>query len=112
MDLKTIALDARPAVAKRKEFNRGTNDGLREESAATDTGKEYWTGTGATADSLATGRAGMELLEHRSLSEAKMGDDGDRLINGREAAVNQGWRIAIPAPGPGTNSRRRNVEYR
>ena len=30
MDLKTIALDARPAVAKRKEFNRGTNDGLRE----------------------------------------------------------------------------------
>ena len=41
MDLKTIALDARPAVAKRKEFNRGTNDGWREESAATDTGKEY-----------------------------------------------------------------------
>ena len=26
-----------------------------------------------------------------------MGDDGDRLINGREAAVNQGWRIVIPA---------------
>ena len=112
MDLKTIALDARPAVAKRKEFNRGTNDGLREESAATDTGKEYWTGTDATADSLATGRAGMELLENRSLSESKMGDDGDRLINGREAAVNQGWRIVIPAPGPGTHSRRRNAEYR
>ena len=119
MDLKTIALDARPAVAKRKEFSRGTNDGLRGESAATDTGKEYWTGTGAAADSLAerfwrtgTGRAGMKLLENRSLSESKMGDDGDRLINGGEAAVNQGWRIVLPAPGPGTNSRRINVEYR
>ena len=112
MDLKTIALDSVPAVAELKEFNRGTNDGLCEESAATDTGKEYWTGTGATADSLATGRMGMELLENRSLSEFKMGDDGDRLINGREAAVNQGWRIVIPAPGPGTNSRRINVEYR
>ena len=54
----------------------------------------------------------MKLLDNRSLSEFKMGDDGDRLINGREAAVNQGWRIVIPAPGPETNSRRRNVEYR
>ena len=44
MDLKTIALDPRPAVAEHKEFNLGTNDGLREESATTDTGKEYWTG--------------------------------------------------------------------
>ena len=86
-------------MAKRKEFNRGTNDGRREESAARDTGKEYWTCTRATADSLAIGRAGMELLENRSLSEYKMGDDGDRLINGRESAVNQGWRIVIPAPG-------------
>ena len=111
MDLKTIALDSVPAVAELKELNRGTNDRLCEESAATDTGKEHWTGTGATADSLATGRTGMELLENRSLSEFKMGDDGDRLINGREAAVNQGWRIVIPAPGPGTNSRRINVEY-
>ena len=55
MDLKTIALDSVPAVAELKEFNRGTNDGMCEESAATDTGKEYWTGTDATADSLAAG---------------------------------------------------------
>ncbi len=57
MDLKTIALDPRPAVAEHKEFNLGTNDGLREESATTDTGKEYWTGTVATVDFLAAGRA-------------------------------------------------------
>ena len=99
-------------LAERREFKRGTNDGLRGESGATDTGKESWAGADATADSLAAGRAGMKLLENRSLSEFKMGDDGDRLINGREAAVNQGSRIVIPAPGPGTNSRRRNVEYR
>ena len=78
----------------------------------TTTGKESWAGADVTADSLAAARAGMKLLENRSLSESKMGDHGDRLINGREVAVNQGWRIVIPAPGPGTNSRRRNVEYR
>ena len=78
----------------------------------TTTGKESWPGADVTADSLAAARARMKLLENRSLSEFKIGDDGDRLINGREVAVNQGWRIVIPASGPGTNSRRRNVEYR
>ena len=78
----------------------------------TTTGKESWAGADVTADSLAAGRAGMKLLDNRSLSESKMGDDGDRLIKRREAAVNQGWRIVIPASGPGTNPRRRNVEYR
>ena len=90
MDLKTIALDLRPRVAERREFNRGYNDGLRGESANTDTGKEYRTGTGATADLFIAGWAGMKLLDNRSLSESKIGDDGDRLIKGREAAVNQG----------------------
>ena len=112
MELKPTALDSRPAVVERKEFNRGYNDELRGESGATDTGKESWAGADATADSLAAVRAGMKLLDNRSLSESKMGDDGDRLINGRESAVNQGWRIVLPAPGPGTHSRRRNVEYR
>ena len=112
MDLKRIVLEPRPAVAELNEFKRGTNDRLRGEAAATDTGKESWAGADATTDSLAAGRAGMKLLENRLLSEAKIGDDGDRRINGREAAVNKGWRIVIQAPGPGTNSRRRNVEYR
>ena len=63
-------------------------------------------------DFLAAGRAGMKLLENRSLSESKMGDDGDRLINGREDPGNRGWKIETLAAGPGTNSRRRNVQYR
>ena len=44
-------------MAEHKEFNRGTNDGLREESATTDTGKEYWTGSVATVDFWAAVRA-------------------------------------------------------
>ena len=40
MEMKTIALDSRPTVAERPEFKRGTNDVLRGESGATDTGKE------------------------------------------------------------------------
>ena len=64
----------------------------------TTTGKESWAGADVTADSLAARRAGMKLLDKRSLSEFKMGDDGDRLINGREAAVNQGGEIETLAP--------------
>ena len=41
MDLKTIALDLVPAVAERREFNWGTNDGLCGESADPDAVKEY-----------------------------------------------------------------------
>ena len=48
-------------MAERREFKRGTNDGLRGESAGTTTGKESWAGADVTADSLAAGRAGMRL---------------------------------------------------
>ena len=41
MDMKTIALNPRPVGAECKELKRGINDGLRGESAATDTNKEY-----------------------------------------------------------------------
>ena len=44
MDLKTIALDSVPAVAELKEFKRGYNDGMRGESAATESGEGYWAG--------------------------------------------------------------------
>ena len=64
MDLKRIALEPRPAVAELKEFKRGTNDGLRGEAAATDTGKESWAGADATTDSLAAGRAGMKIPDN------------------------------------------------
>ena len=112
MEMKTIAVDSRPAVAELKEFCRGYNDELRGESAATDTGKEYWTGSDGTADSFAAGRAGVRLLANPDLVEIRRGDGGDRPSNGREAAVNQGWTAVIPAYGLGTNSRRRNAEYR
>ena len=59
-------------MAERREFKRGTNDGLRGESGATDTGKESWAGADATADSLVAGRAGTKRLDNRSLSESKM----------------------------------------
>ena len=39
MDLKTIALDSVAAVAELKEFKRGYNDGMRVESAATESAK-------------------------------------------------------------------------
>ena len=41
MDLKTIALDLVPAVAKRREFEWGTNDELCGESADPGAVKEY-----------------------------------------------------------------------
>ena len=85
---------------------------LRGESAAADTGKDYWTDTLGTVDVLATGQAGMKLLENRSLSQSKMGDDGARLINGLEDPGDQGSEIEILAAGSGTHLRRRNVEYR
>ena len=44
MNLKTIALDSMAAVAERKEFNLGYNDGLCGESVARDAGEEYWEG--------------------------------------------------------------------
>ena len=73
MDLKTIALDSRPTVDELNEFKRGTSDGLRGESAATDTGKEYWTSTGATVDSLVAGRAGMKLLDNPGILRIQNG---------------------------------------
>ena len=91
MDLKRIALEPRPAVAELKEFKRGTNDGLRGESAAIDTGKESWAGADATADSLAAGRPGMKLLEKQSLSEsewAMMGIGG--LTEGKQQSIKAG----------------------
>ena len=39
MDLKTIALDSRPAVAEPKEFDRGNNNWQRGESADPDVSK-------------------------------------------------------------------------
>ena len=50
MDPKTIALDSRPTVVELNEFNRGSNDGLRGESATTDTGKRSWAGADGPAD--------------------------------------------------------------
>ena len=76
MNLKTIALDSRPTVDELNEFKRGTSDGLRGESATTDTGKEYWMGTGATVDSLATGRAGMKLLDNPVIVRIQNGASG------------------------------------
>ena len=95
-----------------KEFNRDYNDERRGESAATDTGKEDSVGSDGTADFFAAEWAGVRLLANPDLVEIRRGDDGDRPINGREAAVNQGWRIVSPASGPGTHSRKRNAEYR
>ena len=43
MEMKTIALDSRSAVAELKESRQGYNDELRGKSVATDTDKEYWT---------------------------------------------------------------------
>ena len=112
MDLKTIALDSRPAVAERKEYDRGNNDGQRGESADLDAGKEYWAGAVGTADSLAAGRIGVRHSDNPDLVQVQMGDDGDRLTNGREYPGNQGWEIEPLAAGPGTHLRRRNAEYR
>ena len=111
MEMKTIALDSSPAVAELKEFCRRYNDDLRGESAATDTDKEYWTGSDGTVDFLAASRAEVSLRVNPDLVEIRRSDDGDRPINGREAAVNQGWTTVIPAYGLGTNSRRRDDEY-
>ena len=80
------------------------------EQAATDRGEEYWTGTGGTADFLAVGQAGMRHLDNLNLVLIQMGDDGARLINGREDPANQGWEIETLATGSGTHSRRRNAE--
>ena len=99
-------------MAERREFKRGTNDGLRGESAGTTTGKESWAGADVTADSLAAGRAGMKLLDNPGIVRTQMGDDGDRLINGREDPGNQGSEIETLAAGSGTHSRRTNAEYR
>ena len=105
----SAAVDRGPVSQSEQQETRGDLTGR---FPAPPLEKSLGQGADVTADSLAAARAGMKLLENRSLSESKMGDHGDRLINGREVAVNQGWRIVIPAPGPGTNSRRRNVEYR
>ena len=51
-------------MAERKDCNRATNDGLRGESATADTGKEHWTGTGATMEFLAAERSEMKLLDN------------------------------------------------
>ena len=78
----------------------------------TTTGKESWAGADVTAHSLAAGRAGMKLLENRSLVRIQNGDDGDSLISGREDPGNQGSEIETLAAGSGTHSRRTNAEYR
>ena len=115
MDLKTIALDSVPAVAELKEFQRGYNDGMRGESAATESGEGYWrvmTRAGGTTDFLGARQAGMRLLNNPDLVQIQMGDDGARLINGREDPGNQSSEIGTLAAGSETHSRRRNTEYR
>ena len=73
MDLKTIALDLRPAVAELKESNLGYNDGLRGESADPAAGKEYWAGALGTADSLAAGRIGVRHFNNTNIVEIQNG---------------------------------------
>ena len=63
MNLKTIALDSRSAVAERRKFKRVPTT-VSVESAATDAGEESWTGASGTVDCGATERAGMKLLDN------------------------------------------------
>ena len=79
MDLKTIALDSRSAVAQLKEFTWGYNDGLRGESADPAASKEYWAGTVWTVDFLATGWAGVRLLDNPDIVRIQ---NGRSLVSG------------------------------
>ena len=54
----------------------------------------------------------MKLLDNPGIVQVQMGDDGDRLMNGREYPGDQGSEIEILAAGSGTHLRRRNAEYR
>ena len=63
MGLKMIALDSGQTVDELNEFKRGNNDGLREESADPDAGKESWVGAIRTADFLGAWRAEMRLQD-------------------------------------------------
>ena len=112
MDLKTIAQYSNLVAAELEEFDQGYNDGFRGESADPDAGKEYWVGAVGTADSLAAGWIGVRHLDNPDLVQVQMGDDGDRLMNGREDPGNQGWEIEPLAAGSGTHLRRRDAEYR
>ena len=115
MDLKTIAQYSNLVAAEPEEFDQGYNDGFRGEPADPDAGKKYWAGydkAGGTADSLTAGRIGVRHLDNPDLVQVQMGDDGDRLMNGRDYPGNQGWEIEPVAVGPGTHLRRINAEYR
>ena len=73
MDLKTIAIDLRPAVAELKESNLGYNDGLRGESADPDADKEYWAGAVRTSDFLAAGRIEVRHFNNTDIVEIQNG---------------------------------------
>ena len=111
MDLKTIARYLNLVAAELRVITTGSVESRQIQMRAKSIGR-VMTRAGGTTDSLAAGRIGVRHLDNPDLVQAQMGDDGDRLMNGREDPGNQGWEIEPLAAGSGTHLRRRNAEYR
>ena len=94
---------ARRIAGQSVRANDRKPEGSHRPLRGTTTEKESWAGAVGTADFVATRRAGMRHFDNRDLVEIPNGDDGDRLINGREDPGNQGWEIRTLVAGSGTH---------
>ena len=73
MDLKTIALNSRPPLAKLKEFTRGYKDGQRVEVGRFRRGQRRLVGADGTEDCFTAGRAGVRHFNNTDLVEIQSG---------------------------------------